>query len=224
MISHNPLSAVHPSCHVCLLLTAGAYPWALPWILVAFTAVGLPCRIYDFATADNAVNAFFLLDFCYWVNIATALYLLLPSLHDARLEAALYALADGPVAGALVVWQCAWVFSSSDHTLSVLIHLLPGLAMYAQHHLPRLGSLGQLRTCMPHLTAAATALELNSCIAAAVPARSPPAGPPEHPAVWLLAAPLAFYAAWQLVYFLVVQVSWGVANDALLGATASVAL
>jgi hypothetical protein len=62
---------------------------------------------------------------------------------------------------------------------SVLIHLLPGLAMAAHHHLP------------PHTAAP---------------------GLPRAPSgtwdcgVWLLAAPLAFYMAWQAAYYFAVQV------------------
>ena len=62
---------------------------------------------------------------------------------------------------------------------SVLIHLLPGLAMAAHHHLP------------PHTAAP----------------RAPPAlSGARDCGVWLLAAPLAFYMAWQVAYYFAVQV------------------
>lgn len=133
----------------------------------------------------------------------------------------MYALADGPVAGALVAWQIAWQFASADHTVrcvplregveavqpclrthrtyplafnqsgsrarlartvcSVLVHLLPGLAMAAHRHVRH----GQ------------------SASGATSPA---PALASRDAAAWLLAAPLAFYATWQAAYFLVVQV------------------
>lgn len=59
---------------------------------------------------------FYLIDFCYFVNIATAVFLVwFP--NNAQLEALVYALADGPIAGALVAWQCPWVFGSGEHTV-----------------------------------------------------------------------------------------------------------
>lgn len=62
------------------------------------------------------LQVFFLIDFCYFVNLATVVYLLwFP--NDARVEALVYALADGPVAGALVAWQCPWLFGSAEHTV-----------------------------------------------------------------------------------------------------------
>jgi hypothetical protein len=57
---------------------------------------------------------FFCIDFCYFVNVAAAAFLLAAP-DDPRLEAAVYALADGPLAGALVAWQCAWVFGDSEY-------------------------------------------------------------------------------------------------------------
>ena len=60
----------------------------------------------------------YLLDFCYAASLATLVFLCLPpELCDPRLEAAVYALADGPVSGALVAWQCAYVFHSRDHIM-----------------------------------------------------------------------------------------------------------
>jgi hypothetical protein len=57
---------------------------------------------------------FYLIDFCYFVNIATAVFLVwFP--NNPQLEALVYALADGPIAGALVAWQCPWVFGSGEH-------------------------------------------------------------------------------------------------------------
>jgi hypothetical protein len=192
-----------------LIFLAAAYPFALPHAFLAFLAVALPYRIYHF-TIITPHNAFFLGDFCYSINLAVAAFLLAPPRRqDPRLAAALYVLAEGPVAAALSAWQCAWVFSSAEHTVSVLIHLLPGLAMYAHRHLPRLTSWAQLAGCAPRLGAAATALQFAGCVADAAPAPLAPALPLDRPALWLLAAPMAFFAAWQALYFLVVQVACG---------------
>ncbi|KAL4442073.1 hypothetical protein ABPG77_011334 [Micractinium sp. CCAP 211/92] len=164
-----------------LLALAGAAPWALPRAFLLFAGTALPWRAWRFAVAQPR-NAPFLLDFCYAVNAAVAAFLCLPpGWRSAQLEGAVYALADGPVAGALVAWQVAWLFASADHTVSVLVHLLPGLAMAAHRHVQHGQSAGSA-------SAAAPALEGRAAV------------------LWLLAAPLAFYAAWQAAYFLLVQV------------------
>lgn len=97
---------------------AGAAPWALPRVFFAFLAVAMPWRFYDFVFRHRGYNLFYLFDFCYWVNAAVAWYLAggaagwdLP-----HLSAALYSLADGPVACALAAWRCRWTFGSADHT------------------------------------------------------------------------------------------------------------
>lgn len=144
-------------------------------------------------------------DFCYWVNLAVCIYLIFPKWQSPQLEAAVYALADGPVAGALVIWQCAWVFSSSSHTISVLLHLLPGLAMYAQHHLPHPQSFDQLKRCSSALRSGTTVLNLNSCISSGT-SSSARIGV-QHWGLWLLVVPLLFYAVWQALYWIIVEVS-----------------
>ena len=45
-----------------LLWLAGAAPWSLPAVYLAFAAVALPYRAIEFGTSRNAP---FLLDFCY---------------------------------------------------------------------------------------------------------------------------------------------------------------
>lgn len=60
-------------------------------------------------------QAFYLIDFCYFVNVAAVVYLLWFPNHPG-FEALVYAMSDGPLAGALVAWQCPWVFGSAEHT------------------------------------------------------------------------------------------------------------
>lgn len=45
-----------------LLFTAGAAPWALPFLYVLFIACAVPWRAWDFSKKKGT---FFLLDFCY---------------------------------------------------------------------------------------------------------------------------------------------------------------
>ena len=51
-----------------------------------------------------------------WVNLATVCLLVFAP-GNLQLEAAVYALADGPLAAALIVWQSAWVFGSPSHVI-----------------------------------------------------------------------------------------------------------
>jgi hypothetical protein len=115
-----------------LLLLAGAAPGALPWAFVACACVCLPWRAASFCRRKYG---FYLIDFCYFANLAALAHLLLlPA--SAELGAMVYALCDGPLAGALLVWQSAWVMGSAYHTISVFVHLLPGLAVFAHRHFP----------------------------------------------------------------------------------------
>ncbi len=51
-----------------------------------------------------------------WGNLATVAYLVFTP-YNAKLEAMVYALADGPLAAALIAWQSAWVFGSTEHSI-----------------------------------------------------------------------------------------------------------
>lgn len=49
-----------------------------------------------------------------WTNIATVAFMVFGS-NSPRFGTMVYALADGPMAAALIVWQSAWVFGSAAH-------------------------------------------------------------------------------------------------------------
>lgn len=51
-----------------------------------------------------------------WGNLAAVAYLILAP-YNARIGAMVYALADGPLAAALIAWQSAWVFGSTEHSI-----------------------------------------------------------------------------------------------------------
>lgn len=77
------------------------------------------------------------------------------------------------------------VFGSSAHTISVLIHQMPGLALFALKHYPPPGH-----------------------VARYLPGGSRAEGsPPKFSFFWSFVAPVLFYLGWQLAYFLIVQVS-----------------
>eukprot|EP00775_Hariotina_reticulata_P009226 gene9226-9391_t len=157
-----------------------------------------PNRTYTIIAMEAlSLVVFFLIDFCYVVNLATVVYLLwFP--NDVRVEALVYALADGPVAGALVAWQCPWLFGSAEHTVSVLMHLLPGLAVFAHRYYTP----SSLRGWRGMRDSGLRLLQHKAGFDSVVQ----PAARPSHLALWLVVAPLLFYMVWQLFYFLVVQV------------------
>jgi hypothetical protein len=222
-----------------LVFVAAAYPFTLPWIYLIFFILAMPLRVYDFIWRGDprGHNAFFLLDFCYLVNLAVfsyfVVYLCVPRWIDdsivvqgeehsrrtmimemvsrlVRLEklgAILYALSDGPVACALLAWANAWAFHSQEHTISVLIHLLPGLALFAWMHLPRAEWM-QIKLCSQLLKTPETALQFGTC---ATLSSTPFEEEHEESSmrgslVWLVLLPMSFYVIWQLFYYIAVEV------------------
>lgn len=219
-----------------LVFTAAAYPFFLPFVYLAFFAFCMPIRFYDFSFRGNprGYNKLFLLDFCYLVNTATAVYFALylaQTRWDAaellrmdgerlskrkfvkslikkvvlldRVGVALYALADGPVAMALIAWANAWAFHSQEHVISVLIHLLPGLALFSWIHLPRV-DVAALKACSALLKTPDTALYFGSCATLA----SPPierSHREDDIFMWVIGVPMFVYVFWQVWYLLVVE-------------------
>ena len=51
-----------------------------------------------------------------WGNLAAVGFLLIAP-NNRQLEAMVYALTDGPLAAALMAWQSAWVFGSTEHSI-----------------------------------------------------------------------------------------------------------
>ncbi len=219
-----------------LIFVSAAYPFVLPWVYLAFFVVFIPVRYYDFIArgTPRGCNKLFLLDFCYWVNVATAIYFLgsvntswnaadlvrpdgerfskrnfLKALVKRlvlmdRVGVALYALCDGPVAMALIAWANAWAFHSQEHIISVLIHLLPGLAFFSWMHLPRV-EWASLKACSNLLATPETALQFGAC--ATLSSSPAERSHKEDGAVWLIGVPMLFYLIWQICYLLVVEVA-----------------
>ena len=55
-------------------------------------------------------------DVAQWGNLATVAFLLFAP-HNRQIGALVHALADGPLAAALIAWQSAWVFGSTEHSI-----------------------------------------------------------------------------------------------------------
>lgn len=120
-----------------------------------------------------------------------------------RVGVVLYALSDGPVACALIAWQNSWVMHSQEHIISVLIHLLPGLAMFSWNHLPRV-EWSALKACSHLLMSPETALQFGYCASSSSTATRRTYQ--EDDALWLIGVPMLVYVVWQALYLLVVEV------------------
>ena len=62
-----------------------------------------------------------------WGNLAAVGFLLFAP-NNRRLGAMVYALADGPLAAALMAWQSAWVFGSTEHSIRLGHEIAPMLS------------------------------------------------------------------------------------------------
>lgn len=189
-----------------LLFCLGAAPQAIPALYLLFIATALPWRIISFVQRKWV---FFLLDYCYFANIAAVLYLVAAP-TEPRLGAMVYSLCEGPLAAAIIPWQCAWLLGSPDHTISVLIHSMPGLALYCHRYFSAtqqpLLLLQQVTAPLLRLTGSSGRAVAGGGFSLGQRAVAYPPPCPEPALLWLFAAPMAFYVAWQLVYWLVVQV------------------
>lgn len=81
------------------------------------------------------------------------------------------------------------LFLTSDVCCSVLIHLLPGLALFAHQHFPPPASIAHVRLLNP--VSHGSEIQIHGSASF----------------WWVLVAPAIFYAAWQTVYWSIVQVS-----------------
>eukprot|EP00013_Stygamoeba_regulata_P020503 CAMPEP_0177657320 /NCGR_PEP_ID=MMETSP0447-20121125/16116_1 /TAXON_ID=0 /ORGANISM="Stygamoeba regulata, Strain BSH-02190019" /LENGTH=342 /DNA_ID=CAMNT_0019161655 /DNA_START=26 /DNA_END=1054 /DNA_ORIENTATION=- len=74
-------------------------------------------------------NHYFLLDFCYFANVAVFLYLhFMPTNHTLFLIC--FAWANGPLLVAIPTWRNSLVFHSIDKITSLFIHISPALCLY----------------------------------------------------------------------------------------------
>lgn len=109
-----------------------AQPGAFPWFYLVTLALLLSLR-YSTYRAIN--NHFFMLDFCYFIQISVTLQAILCSPTSAFGSSwfkANYVLSHGPIAIAILAWQNSIVFHSLDKMTSFYIHIMPPLTCYLQ--------------------------------------------------------------------------------------------
>ncbi|PNH10790.1 hypothetical protein TSOC_002421 [Tetrabaena socialis] len=88
-------------------------PSLIPLAYLGFAAIAFPHRVITF---HKKRWTFYLVDFCYFANAACCAFFLAAP-EDARAEAAVWALCEGPLAAALIAWQSAWLLGSPGHVV-----------------------------------------------------------------------------------------------------------
>eukprot|EP00049_Salpingoeca_infusionum_P006920 m.112824 g.112824 ORF g.112824 m.112824 type:complete len:449 (+) comp13491_c0_seq3:89-1435(+) len=126
---------------------------------------------------------FFLMDFCYFLNAATALCVFLPGVWDGNLLHVCFVMANGPLAWAIVAWRNSLVFHSLDKVTSVYIHILPPLATYCWRWFPGYESTRQ-HICTDPQDPSTCSTDMYTAFV----------------------YPYAFYLTWQVFYYIVVDV------------------
>lgn len=118
----------------------------MPWYYIVKAPLLLSIRVYLYfrqkfqyfllgasapctTTINKLINIIALLDFCYWANLLLWIYLVfLPS--NKQLFTVVYAVAHGPLAWAVMLFNNSLVFHSLDKTTSAFIHISPVLVTY----------------------------------------------------------------------------------------------
>ena len=190
-----------------------ARPDLVPLAFLLFALTTLPVRALSFARKKWG---FFMIDFCYFANAAVAAWLVAEERGGGggggggegggggnngndEMKAAVVALAEGPLAAAALAWRCSWCPGMApSHLISTLVHVLPGAALFAKEMI---------------MTTTGGEAKQRSSSSPSFFGKRQAAGPaprPQNSLLWSLQhqflTPLLFYLAWQLLYFVVVQV------------------
>ncbi|KAI9777921.1 MAG: hypothetical protein M1839_008456 [Geoglossum umbratile] len=108
----------------------GAYPdWFHVWYTVQFVYF-MPLRYY---TYHRRGYQYFLADLCYFVNVLALLSIwMFP--NSKRLFISTFCLAFGNNAWAIAMWRNSMVFHSIDKVTSLMIHIMPPVALHCIVH------------------------------------------------------------------------------------------
>lgn len=104
-----------------LLFQFPAYFW------IWYTIWGLPLLIWRYITYNRRKYQYFLLDFCYTVNVLCYLHIIFPS--NRTLFEIAFVSASGPLAFAILAWRNSLVFHDVEKVTSLFIHIMPTLLM-----------------------------------------------------------------------------------------------
>ncbi|KAG0336658.1 hypothetical protein BG004_007951 [Podila humilis] len=162
---------------VCTPWLVSQYPEWIPFVhtVQVVTLIAVRYFIYKRKTWH-----FFLLDMCYYVNVAVILYLYVFP-QSQTLFGAVWLLCHGPLAFAIITWRNSLVLHSLDKVTSVYIHMSPPITLYTVRWLypdsdhARYPALNNMDTL---------------------------------PTVYSLTAAIGLYLVWQIAYYLLVVVRW----------------
>jgi len=108
-----------------------SYPGAISH---CYVAIMLPLLVARYVIYREAKWHYFLIDFCYFVQLMLLLEILVWP-DSAVLRQINFVFANGPLIWAVLVWRNGFVLGSFDKMTSVGIHLLPSVVMLARHWL-----------------------------------------------------------------------------------------
>jgi len=110
------------------------YPGGFPWF---YLITNIMLMLLRYLTYKAIKNHFFMLDFCYFLNVSVLLQSLTCSVTSdsgfcSSWFKSNFMLSHGPIAVAILAWQNSLVFHSLDKMTSFYIHIMPPLTCYLQ--------------------------------------------------------------------------------------------
>jgi len=102
-----------------------------------------PLMIARYYTYSKAKFTYFMLDFCYFVQILLLIHLFIIPTHVTFFHI-VFAASNGPLLVGLVMWRNSLVFHDLDKLTSVFIHLFPALVTWCIRWYPSNGDLSYL--------------------------------------------------------------------------------
>nr|XP_006815571.1 PREDICTED: uncharacterized protein LOC102805840 [Saccoglossus kowalevskii] len=151
------------------------YHWLLPYYYTVVLPLLVAIRVWIYWTKKWQ---WFLLDFCYFANAMTMIYIWVIPNHEFMFML-VFALANGPLIWAILIYRNSLVFHSLDKMTSVFIHLLPAYLSFGLRWYPESISLHWYRPFV--------------------------IDPPPPDFIWLVVVPLSCIVFHGLVYLILVH-------------------
>jgi len=129
-----------------------------PEYLAPFTYSLMPILlIHRFFSYKEAKFHYFLIDFCYFLNLSTWMQILMCPNDDYSEECEIwfksnFVMSICPISFAIIGWNCSLVFHSVDKVTSFMVHVLPGLICHLMRFDTRLQVAGLAQKNLGSLT------------------------------------------------------------------------
>jgi hypothetical protein len=94
-----------------------------------YTMLMFPLMAFRFASYHRLKWHYFMLDFCYYCQILLLFFIYWHSQNPIYFQF-VFALSNGPLAGAIVMWKNSLVFHDIDKMISLFIHIYPPIVTY----------------------------------------------------------------------------------------------